>query len=63
MYKSHSALQHDEVLYSLTLAQQTEIRMPMQDEETIYAALFILDSNVSLYVNCLSAPSEAGRLS
>ena len=63
MYKSHSAYQHDEILYSLTLAQQTEIRMPMQDEETIYAALFILDSNVSLYVNCLSAPSEAGMLS
>lgn len=60
MHKSRSAFQHDEISKPLTLAQQTEIRMPMQDEETIYAALFVLENNVPLNVSCLSAPSEAG---
>jgi hypothetical protein len=43
--------QHDELSLPLTLAQQTDIRMPMLDEETTFTALFVLEDGVPLGVS------------
>jgi len=52
MDQSHPAFQHDEHSMPLTLARQTEVRMPTLEEETIYAALFVLENDVSVNVGC-----------
>lgn len=53
MDQSQSVFQHDEVTKPLTLPRQTEIRMPMLDEETDFTALFILESDVPPNVSFL----------
>lgn len=50
MTQPHSTFQHDEISVPFTLARQTEIQMPTLEEETIYAALFVLESDVPINV-------------
>jgi hypothetical protein len=42
--------QPDELSMPLTLARQTDIQMPMLDEETLLTALFVLDDDVPVDV-------------
>jgi hypothetical protein len=51
MMQSQSAFQHDEVSMPLTLPRQSEIRMPMLNEETTFTALFVLEDDVPLSVS------------
>lgn len=52
MNELQSSFQHDEVTMPFTLARQTDIRMPtLGEEDTIYAALFVLDANASVKVS------------
>lgn len=51
MNQSSSVFRHDKTTMPFTLARQTNIRMPTQDEETIYAALFVLENHVPINVS------------
>lgn len=51
MQPSHAAFEHGEITMPFTLAQRTKIHMPIQDEETIYAALFVLEKDVPVDVS------------
>jgi hypothetical protein len=51
MMQSQSAFQHDEVSMPLILPRQSDIRMPMLNEETTFTALFVLEDDVPLSVS------------
>ena len=46
MDQSRLSFQHDELTMPFTLTRETNIRMPILDEETIYTALFVLENSV-----------------
>ena len=44
------SIQHDDISMPFTLVRQTDIRMPMLDEETTFTALFVLEDDVPVAV-------------
>ncbi|CAD0091008.1 unnamed protein product [Aureobasidium vineae] len=54
--------QHEEALVLLTVARQTEIRMPMTDEETIFTALFVLEDDVPINVRSYQGALKVNEL-
>jgi hypothetical protein len=48
---SRPQIKHDAVSAPLTLARQTDIRMPMLEENTRFTALFVLGDDVPIEVS------------